>query len=95
MRLEWHTVTPSHSPKFMVKGTELNQATVPGTLSRFVVVEVRAYDADRMATTFYQVRDAETVSDADVAAGRRPLVVYYGPDVDAAVAWAIERGKKA
>lgn len=72
--LNWITVTPSHEPAFGVRGTVLSRAVVPGTLSRFVVAEVRTHTAqgpDRV----YHLEDAATVTDADVAAGKRPRVV--------------------
>jgi len=89
MRLEWSPLTTSRDPGFMVKGTELAQAIVPGTRSRFAIVEVRALGADRMPDVTYRVRDAETVSDADVRAGKRPAVVFHG-DYDACVAYCRE-----
>lgn len=72
--LNWRNVTPSNSTKFLVKGTELNVALC-GPLSRFQICEVRAYDAERNADREYVVRDAHTVSDADVRAGKRPAIV--------------------
>lgn len=72
--LNWKFITPSNSPKFMVNGTELNQALC-GNNSRFAIVEVRAYDASMNADRRYVVRDAATVSDAEIKAGIRPKIV--------------------
>ena len=74
LHLNWRSLCPSHSPKFLVKGTELSFA-ICGPLSRFAVYEVRSYDAERNADRQYVIRDAETVSDADLKAGKRPAIV--------------------
>lgn len=79
--LSWRTITPSNNPKFTVKGTELAQAIVPGTNSRFAIVEVRTIDADRFLSVTYYVRDAKTVSDAEVRDGIKPKIVFRG-DLD-------------
>lgn len=75
--MDYRSITPSNSPKYMVKGTELNQAIVPGYLSRYAIVEVRTYDADRHADRGYSIRDANTVSDADVKAGKKPKQIAF------------------
>ena len=89
--LTWRPVTPSNSPKFLVKGTELNTMIVPGTLSRFQICEVRTYDADRHADRGYVVRDADTVTDAQVAKGIRPSIVARFDDELAALTWCAEQ----
>lgn len=70
----WKSITPSNSPKFMVKGTELNYM-LAGVNSRFAIVEVRSYDKNRMPDRVYVIRDAHTVSDEDIKNGVRPKVV--------------------
>lgn len=72
----WHPITPSNSPKFMVKGTELNYM-LAGANSRFAIVEVRSYDKDRNADRMYAIRDANTVSDEDIKNGVRPKIVAW------------------
>ena len=93
--LQWRTVTPSNDPKFMVDGYVLAAAYVPGTQSRFLVEEVRcrvrdAVDGQLYSSTTYRVRDAATVSDADVAAGKSSRVVYRSDDMDLCVKFAKE-----
>ena len=68
--LDWRTIRNSRDPKFMVKGHELESCIPSGFLSRFRIVSVRTYDVDRYADVFYRVYDAETVTDADVRAGK-------------------------
>lgn len=92
--LGWRTVTPSSSPMFLVRGTELSVAIVPGTLSRFQICEVRTltrsedgWDYDRE----YCLRDAHTVSDQDVRDGRRPAIVHRAATLDEALDWAMSR----
>lgn len=81
--LNWQTITGSLDPRYMVKGTELAQAILPGNHCRFALVEVRCYDADRNSDVTYRVRDAETVTDAEVKSGTRPRVVFEGSYDDA------------
>ena len=77
MQLNWKSITPSNSPKFMVTGTELNQAIVPGFNGRYAIVEVRRYDEDRHADRGYSIRDAETISDEDIRNGKKPKQIAY------------------
>jgi hypothetical protein len=70
----WKSITPSNSPKYMVKGTELNYMFA-GVNSRYAIVEVRSYDKDRNADRSYIIRDAYTVSDEDIKNGVRPKIV--------------------
>lgn len=65
--MNWETVTPSGSRMFMVKGSELSTALVPGYHSRFQVCEHRCYDAKLMPDRYYLLRDAHTVTDKEVA----------------------------
>lgn len=87
--LNWRNVTPSNSPQFLVKGTELNNALC-GKLNRFQICEVRSYDAQRNADRQYIVRDAETISDAAVRAGVRPKIVARFADLDEAINYCME-----
>lgn len=93
--MEWRPVTPSNHPKFMVKGTELSAAIVPGTLSRFQICEVRAYDADGHADRKCVVRDAATVTDAQVREGKRSAIVKWFDDELSALEWCAEQVKDA
>jgi hypothetical protein len=85
MELKWQSLTPSNSPKFMVKGTELNQAIIPGYNSRYALVEVRTYDVDRQADRGYSIRDAATVSDQDIKDGKRPKQIKFFNHEDDAI----------
>lgn len=89
VRLEWRSL-PYDPSKFLVVGTEIAAAYVPGTLSRFAVVETRGHPHDNYAGDVrYALRDAETVSDADVRAGRRPKMVGWFDTPDEAVEFAL------
>lgn len=68
--LRWQAVTDYRDPKWSVKGTRLAQAAY-GWNSRFAIVEIRTMDFG----VRYGIADAETVSDADVKAGKRPEIV--------------------
>lgn len=87
--LNWRTVTPSRHNSFLVRGTELSVAIVPNTLSRFQVCEIRTImrgDDGMEYDREYALRDAETVSDADIADGKRPAIVGRYPTLDDALA---------
>jgi hypothetical protein len=88
--LNWRSL-PYRRDSFFVVGTELSTAIVPGTLSRFAIVEVRARDGDRDPRLHYSVRDASTVSDEDVKAGRSPRHVKWFDEPDQAVAWCLDQ----
>lgn len=75
--MDWRVITPSSSPKYMVKGTELNQAIVPGYNSRYAIVEIRTYDANWHADRGYSIRDADTISDEDVRNGKKPKQIAF------------------
>ena len=77
MELNWQPLTPSNSPKFMVKGTELNQAVCRLHNSRYAIVEVRTYDVNRQADRGYSIRDAATISDEDIKNGKRPKQIAF------------------
>jgi hypothetical protein len=76
--LNWRPLVTSYDRGYMVKGTELSQAIVPDTLSRFAIVEVRTYDADRNSDVTFRIRDAATVTDEQVRNGERPAIVFRG-----------------
>lgn len=90
--LEWRTVTHSQSDKFLVRGTEITNAIVPGTLSRFQICEIRTYDRGDPFPhgRKYAIRDAATVSDAQVRDGKRPEIVHWAKDELAALEWCAE-----
>lgn len=69
----------------------MNNATVPGTLSRFQICEIRAYDADGHADRRYAIRDASTVTDAQVREGKRSQIVEWFPDELAALEWCAKQ----
>ena len=72
MTVSWRVLRTSSDPKFMVKGFELADCFL--ALHRFRVEEVRAYPDgyEAGAGVRYCVFDADTVSDADVRAGKSP-----------------------
>ncbi len=75
MQVDWRTVRDHRDPKFMVKGYVLAVADYPGSQYRFLVEEVRAMNADRSMGIQYRIRDAHTVSDAELLTGKRSEVV--------------------
>lgn len=89
----WRTVTHSQDPRFLVRGTELSVMIVPDTLSRFQLCEVRTYDRGEVFPhgRRYAVRDAATVTDAQVREGVRPAIVKWFPDELAAIEWCAEQ----
>lgn len=84
--LNWKTKTPSTSGQFLVKGAVLSTAKF-GPHGRFLVEEARAYDADGNADREYRVRDASTVSDADIRAGKPSQIVSRTSDYDELLAF--------
>jgi hypothetical protein len=86
--LEWRNVTPSNSQRFLVAGTELNVALF-GEHKRYQICEIRAYDAEGFADRVYAVRDAYTVSDAQVREGIRSKVVARKATLDEAIAFCV------
>lgn len=86
--MQWRSVTPSNDRRFLVSGTELNNMLVPGLRSRYQLCEIRSYDR---TTGFhdrrYAVRDAATVTDEQVRAGKRSEIVAWFDHEDAALSW--------
>lgn len=74
--LDWVVVTPA-PPR--VKGHETAYAYVPGSHCRFAIYEVWAWNGEYLYTR-YRVRDAATVSDAQLREGKRSAVVWEGDD---------------
>lgn len=104
MILSWETVTSPRHPAFLVRGTVIARATVPGTLRRFVVEEVRRREPNpgggtfgpvTFATTAYRVRDAHGITDAEI--GRKTPPVVFEGDLDEALGfcddWVREVGE--
>jgi hypothetical protein len=90
--LNWRTVTNERDSRFMVKGTELSRAIIPGFNSRFMLYDVRCYvwcDASQRneADRTYCIRDAATVSDEQVRDGVRPAIVWRGESEEEAILW--------
>lgn len=90
--LNWRTVTPSNSPRYLVSGTELSVAFACG--HRFAIYEIRCRDAEGQADRYYVVRDAEAISDADLKAGKRPPIGGQTNDYDKLLAF-VEREQAA
>lgn len=93
--LEWRTL-PYKPENYFVAHTELAAAYVPGTLSRFAIYETRdrprVEDGKHVAgDVYYAVRDAYTVSDAQVREGKRPQVVARFDSYDDAARWGLAR----
>jgi hypothetical protein len=86
--LEWQTlaVPPGHE---LVKGTEIAMAYVPGTQKRFAVCETRTVEQDRSLGMCYRLRDAATVSDADIRSGIRAKIISVHACPEAAVQAAL------
>lgn len=85
----WRTVTHSQSDRFLIRGTELSVMIVPDTMHRFQLCEMRTYDRGEAFPhgRNYVVRDAATVTDAQVREGVRPAIVARFPDELAAIEW--------
>lgn len=90
----WRVVLGRDDPKYMVKGHVLATAFAPGTHSRFMIEEVRRMNADRSMGVAYRVRDAATVSDAEVRDGKMSKVVFYADTIDDCLSW-IDDGAKS
>lgn len=99
----WYTITHSRHPSYEKNGTELEASIVPGTRSRFQITSIRKsrWVKDEMMINNgyieldcrYVVRDAETVSDYQVRAGRRPKIVFECDTLDEAIAFCHEQMK--
>lgn len=72
--MNWETLMNSRHPNFLIKGSELAQL-ICGPQMRFAIVETRAMEADGSPGVVYRVRDAATVTDAQVRGGKRPAIV--------------------
>ena len=79
--LHWRSITPSTSPRFLVRGTDLSVALF-GRCSRYAVYEVRCYNAEGNADREYVIRDAEALSGEDLRNGKRALIVERTRDYD-------------
>lgn len=93
LTFSWNAL-PYAPGKRGVKGTELAQAIVPHTQSRFAVCETVALDGDGNHTTVYRLRDAHTVSDADIRNCVRPKIVGVFPSPEDAACAAYELMEK-
>lgn len=102
--LDWRGLTGGgNDPAYMRTGTELACAFVPDTHSRFMVYEVRTFVIDPAAflpenrsvpSVTYYVRDAETVSDAGVRAGKKPAIVFRNDDLTECLRWCLTQISK-
>lgn len=86
--LNWQYVTDYRDPKFMVSGTRIAQA-VCGFQSRFAIVEIRQRDG----SVRFGIADADTVTDAQVKAGKLPEIVKVYDDPEECLA-AINRASE-
>lgn len=81
--LEWRSLNAPRD-KELVKGTELSFAYA-GQNNRFQIVEVRTRvwdetDQRHYPSVSYVVRDAATVTDAEVCKGKRSQIVFRSDD---------------
>lgn len=79
--LDWEILIKPNQSDYLVKGKELARARIVSPLPvwarhRFYIYEVRQLDKDGMPGIGYHVRDAETVTLAEVKDGARPKVVF-------------------
>lgn len=91
---DWRTLIPSNDPRHVKRGSEIEVSIPKGEpfRSRFAIYSVRVtgWEKDPMAPNggylitdaTYRVRDAETVSDAQVKSGDRPKIVFEAPTLD-------------
>lgn len=94
MMLEWRTVTSANDPKYLVRGTVLSSAYVPNCRKRFLIEEVRSQEWDAVdnrhySSTAYRLRDAETITDADVRSGKSSEIVFRSDDLDLCLSRAV------
>lgn len=83
--LNWRTLTGSANPKFLVNGVELSVAFAAG--HRFAVYEVRCRDDEGQPDRKYVIRDAQSISDAQVKEGVRPAVCAETRDYNRLLNW--------
>lgn len=89
VNLEWRGLAYDRA-KFFVKGTEFAAAFVPGTGYRFVIYETRGGRDDAGEPTLvYRLRDAETVTLAEVREGKQPAIVGVFAEPEQAVIAAL------
>jgi hypothetical protein len=86
-KFDWRSLMDSRDPKFLVKGSELSQTIVPHTQSRFAIVETRCIESDGQLGVMYRVRDADTVTDAQIKEGKRPAIVHHTNTFEGAMEW--------
>lgn len=91
---DWRTLIPSNDPRHVNRGSELEVSIPKGEpfRSRFAIYSVRVtgWERDPMAPNggyaitdcTYRVRDAHSVSDAQVKAGERPKIVFEAATLD-------------
>jgi hypothetical protein len=88
--LRWHSRIGENHRLFMVEGTELACAVVPNTSHRFVLCELRTFVRENdhlVPDRIIAIRDAASVSDAEVAKRIRPRIVARFAGVDDALAY--------
>ena len=73
--LEWR-MTDVPAEKRRVKGTILARAIFPVENCRWAVEEVQMYDEQRLPLPLFRVRDAMSLTDAEIRANKLPDVVY-------------------
>jgi hypothetical protein len=101
MRHDWRTICPSTNAAHLVRGTELEVSIPAGFLSRFAIYSVRRMEWVSDPTlpaggiwahdVSYRVRDAATISDAEVKAGVRPKIVGEFKTLEEAEAFMLQR----
>lgn len=97
MQHNWRTLIPSREPAHMVRGSEIEMSIPDGQHFRFAIYAVRTTewikDAGHWAGGYvsadcrYRIRDAATVTDAQVAANVRPSIVAEFATLDDAETW--------
>lgn len=98
---DWRVLVNSRETKHWERGTEIDVSLPHGFRSRFAVYSVRttrwAKDVSCVAGGYveydcrYRVRDAKTVSDAQVRAGERPAVVAEFATLNEVDDWLLAR----
>jgi hypothetical protein len=99
MQHNWRTLVPSREPAHMVRGTEIEMSIPDGQHSRFAIYAVRTTQWLKDASHYnggyvqgdctYRIRDAHTVSDAELRAGKRPDIAANFATLDECEAWII------
>ena len=96
---DWRSIVPSNDPRHLKRGTEIELSCPMGEpyYGRFAIYTVRQsrYVKDAKAIdggyveydVTYRVRDAGSVSDAQVRAGERPAIAFEGATLDTAEAF--------